>query len=571
MAVPRHQLQQPENYLSPESNATASVSAKARFDLLPIEIQHRIFEQLSFQDCVRASNVSRSWHSHSLRRPSLWRSISFDNCESVTTRNLLPYCQQKYVQSTYVRELHISNAFGKRLSDIFTFANEQEWKDIEKVTLKHARLNLSVPKFLDTISSRLTSLELKFIWWDFSRELLPDSLLKSCPQLVSLHYSTTLHDDLWDNYKYIDQPHEHLIDLAISIRQRSWHGYMMHRLLQSLPKLRRLSIVPDKQEDPEPILATISQSCPDLECFNLVSRISDLRTSGPVPMTDGVLRELVVDDVKDTWYAYANALNDAFIAKYCKTLECLDISGYWFVGPTAMKNLAPFSFPGLNMLYLSDNQGQPQPEKVTRHLCAFLRHTPELIYADFKAINSVTDAVLRTLRAHANLEILCLDRCREISSIGLGALVKSNNYLVELKLHNIDGFTDDIFGMIAKELPSLRVLDIVACQNISLAGLDTFLNNLENSEPRQNKLRKLVVEYVKPERGIDVDWAIELLLSRLNKYVIQWRFARPSPPKRESKYEEITDQQWKVLEQKAIIDEKVIIYRMKNLSISDSR
>ena len=127
-----HQTQQAVNCLPYEPNDSICLSPKTGFELLPVEIQHRIFEQLPFQDCVRASNVSRAWHNHALRRPGLWRCIAFDNCSTMTTKNLRTYCQRKCIQPQYVRELLFTNAIGNQLPELLKFTIEQRWTNIEK-------------------------------------------------------------------------------------------------------------------------------------------------------------------------------------------------------------------------------------------------------------------------------------------------------------------------------------------------------------------------------------------------------------------------------------------------------
>ncbi|KAI9258952.1 hypothetical protein BDA99DRAFT_606159 [Phascolomyces articulosus] len=599
------------------------------FDSLPVELQMHIMDQLSLRECVGASNVNKSWHELALCRPSLWRSIVFDDTPpfaDFTTDHfgyLERYCQRNYIKNTFVREVRICKAVDKTLLEIFEFIMKHKWNEIEQVTIQSTRLNASLLVFLNTISKTITTLDLKFKTWhnidtsnnpDIPRPkmLLPDILLSQCPNLATLIYSSTLSEDTWDDdttsYSYLDTPHQHLVDFAISLRHRTWYGYKLESLLQSLPKLRRLSVRPDKDEDPELIFTAISQSCPNLDCLNIISSMNDSRIRGPIPTCtnttitttsvdttlegsrlneQSTLREFVIDDQKNAWYSYAKALSNlddtyssCWIKKHCKTIECLDISGYWFLGPMLISNnLARFSFPSLNMLFLSDSQGQPQPSRIASSLCTFLRHTPVLFYADFTGVNALTDQVMQTLKNHNTMETLRLKYCRNVTSSGLSEFIKNNVYLVELRLQNMSGLTDDIFSMLGDRdgLPSLRVLEIVACYHVSLAGLDRFITQLEKGreeehidgdsaqEKQKKPLDRFTIDYYKSDRSLNLDWAIELLLGRLDKKVKQWKFIRPSICP--TKYDRISELAWIEQEKKKMDTMEEMIESFKNLSL----
>ena len=521
------------------------------------------------------------------------------------------------------------------------------------VKIRTTQLNASLPTFLDTVSNTITTLDLKFktlasadvgsLSQQQMTTLLPDSLLRQCPKLVTLIYSATLDQDIWDDgYKCLNTPHQHLMDLAINLRNRSWKGYRLESLLQWLPKLRRFSLRPDKDEKPEPIFTAITQFCPNLDCLNIVSSMNDSRIRGPIPLDNDIvidmpivpaviakpttttlplleekartsynstivkllapssqLRELVIDDRFNRWYEYAKALsnNDKsyssnLIKNYSKTLECLDITGYWFLGPLMTEsNLGCYSFPCLNMLYLSDNQGQPQLRRVESSLCTFLRHAPALFYADFTGVNTVTNQVMRALKKYnVYLETLRLKCCRNVDSSGLSNFFSHNVSLVEIKLNTTNGLTDQVFGMLGDKqmAPSLRILEIVACCNVSLAGLDMFLANLEKesnddderiqqqpqeeegknriTKKKKERLDKFMIEYNKSEQRLNIDWAIELMLRRLDKNAIEWTFIRPSV--HTTKYEQITNYEWKEQETKQLELIEEVMEDFKRLSIS---
>ncbi|KAG2223023.1 hypothetical protein INT45_012322 [Circinella minor] len=626
------------------------------FDSLPVELHCKIMDQLSLRECVLASNVNRNWHELALRRPNLWRSVTFDDNQNNNNRMthnldyLDTYCQRQYIKNTFVRDIKIRKVVDENVYEIFDFIMKHNWNEIEQVKIRTTRLNASLETFLGTVSNTLTTLDLKFkilgsadtssLSQQQITSLLPDSLLRQCPKLVTLIYSTTLDQDIWDNgYKCLDTPHQHLMDLAINLRNRSWKGYQLESLLRWLPKLRRFSLRPDKDENPEPIFTAITQFCPNLDCLNIISSMNDSRIRGPLVLDNTIvtnmnivptviaksttlpsleekdninynntfikssaaaqLRELVIDDQLNRWYEYAKALSNNdnsyssnLIKNYSNTLECLDITGYWFLGPLMIENnLGRYSFPSLNMLYLSDTQGQPQHRRISSSLCTFLRHTPALCYADFTGVNAVNSQVMRALKKYnVYLETLRLKSCRNLNSTGLSDFFTYNVSLVEVRLNTTNGLADHVFGMLGDKqmVPSLRILEIVACCNVSLAGLDMLLTNLEKDDndgnekiqqqrqeeeerdkitkKKKERLEKFVIEYNKSERRLNLDWAIELMLRRLDKNAIEWTFIRPSVHR--TKYERITNYEWEEQEKKQLKMIQEVMDDFKKLTIS---
>ena len=112
------------------------------FDSLPIELHCKIMDQLSLRECVLASNVNRIWHELALRRPNLWRSITFEDNQNDTnhvTNNLDyldTYCQRQYIKNTFVRDIKIRKVVDKNVCEILDFIMQHNWNEIEQGKIK---------------------------------------------------------------------------------------------------------------------------------------------------------------------------------------------------------------------------------------------------------------------------------------------------------------------------------------------------------------------------------------------------------------------------------------------------
>ena len=70
-----------------------------------------------------------------------------------------------------------------------------------------------------------------------------------------------------------------------------------------------------------------------------------------------------------------------------------------------------------------------------------------------------------------NLDTIKLDRCYEVTDVGVSAVVSSCKFLIHLQLRGVRRLQGDFLPSISKRLPGLKVLDLDRCPNIKKVDL----------------------------------------------------------------------------------------------------
>ncbi|CDS05416.1 hypothetical protein LRAMOSA07944 [Lichtheimia ramosa] len=471
----------------------------------------------------------------------MWRDISTEGHFNIGL-SLLPF--RTYIRGETVRQVHfdcgeISSWYKPGEPDttrVIDFLLAQECFYLQKVFMRAAFESESTFSKFVFLTGRdtITELEIDCKDREVAAMLVLDAVLRYYPNLERCACKT--HRDwpvdrtgLFENVK----PHQHLQQLAIHLS--GYRPLPIDRIVQYMPKLRRISSTSLICEDVDPILQHIMASCPDIEHINLggtLEQSSSRMISTRISPRQG-LRSLYICH-RRRWRGIGLI---HVMERYHHTLESLSIFGDLGLHPHVMARLASLSFPRLDTLILAMTDGGSEAVDYNINMAAFLRQSTRLRHLHL-AKSSANDIVfLNGLQQLCSLRQLVIDDCTFVTDTALMQLLSHQPHLTDLTLKHTAAVTDDVLERIGTNCTALKTLHIDS-PVITIYGLKRWMDTRGNGSC--HRLESLEV-YCSAK---DHEEMLESILDRMSDYAIQWQFGTLPQQDRQCYQIVFTHQTW---------------------------
>ncbi|KAI9491116.1 hypothetical protein BDB00DRAFT_514204 [Zychaea mexicana] len=247
--------------------STVKIYTVAQLPSLPHEIQHKVFERLSFDECKRCSQLSRAWRSAVLNWPGMWRCLQMNK----KFRYFQIHCDR--IEKSALKGIDIDTYSGKTILwiKLVSFLAKQNFNAINWARLKIDFLSKDTAlMFLNTCGNALSYLHISLHLArkvDFAASVGPDMFVQKCPNLTKLTFIGPIADVTeWRPSTALKNiKHQRLTDLALVIS--NIHDNMdIVTFLKAVPKLKYLAVsynIAHTTSDPS-FPMELQQYCPDL-------------------------------------------------------------------------------------------------------------------------------------------------------------------------------------------------------------------------------------------------------------------------------------------------------------------
>lgn len=314
---------------------------------------------------------------------------------------------------------------------------------------------------------------------------------------------------LFENVK----PHQHLQELVIHLS--GYRPLPIDRIVQYMPKLRRITSTSLICEDVDPILQHIMASCPDIEHINLGGTLEQ-NPSRMIKSSTSAQKGL-----KSLYICHRRRWRGIGLIhvmdRYHHTLESLSIFGDLGLHPLVMARLAALSFPRLDTLILAMTDGGSEAVDYNINMAAFLRQSTRLRHLHLAKSSANNIVFLNGLQQLSSLQQLIIDNCTFLTDTALMQLLSHQPHLTDLILKHTAAVTDDVFESIAANCTALRILHVHSPVS-TIHGLKRWMDTRAIGSCQQ--LESLEV-YCSAK---DHEEMLESVLDRMGDYAKQWQF-----------------------------------------------
>ncbi|KAI8140261.1 hypothetical protein BJV82DRAFT_223432 [Fennellomyces sp. T-0311] len=529
---------------------------------LPSEIQYKIFGHLTFRERCRCSMVCRSWHSLIMTWVDMWKSLSTTDGHTIVPE-LLQY--KKYIDGSSVKHICVrksyDNAYGVDLQQIIKFLMDQGCNMIEQVEIQFQEadkfgsrnefggtnnsvkeaLQIAAPTFYDL--TRISGDTLTRITFDIDTDKInatPDLLLKHCPELEQLSYTTLSLDQMSWISELNGVNHQHLVDFHVQISRMTIYSDLKP-ILEAMPKLQRLGVLTDYNigDNGAQIASIIRQCCPDLVnlCLATFQDRSILkkwcatdwkiRKSGQSGLE--VLALYHEDDAapSEFWIILSQLLSESY--KSLKTLELT--SSLMPESPglqdVHLNSISTLVFPSLTHLVLEHVYAYPHP-----WLFGFLEHSvPNLNSIALRYIWYGSDILHSLALGVKHLEHLELAHWPEYSEDELvqffATMAQINPTLRSLTLMDMESATARVLEAVVSKYRAIDQMQVYEYPDMDIEGVGQFFANA-NLE-RKIEYLDLNLACIPPEESFfspeifTRQGSIRSALEKLNSNTKRWK------------------------------------------------
>ncbi|KAI8138732.1 hypothetical protein BJV82DRAFT_673276 [Fennellomyces sp. T-0311] len=432
-------------------------------ELLPYDVLLYIFESLSKQDCIRASQTCHAWRQFILRLPKLWRTLS-DREWNIGNLNA------EYIQASDVREL-LLHGEGYTMDGIRSAADfvvRNGYRNIQRALFgKRVIDGHMLRPLVNLFGSNLTSLSL--FNDDQPSSTLP-YVLNQCPNLSVLDYLATIYPEHPMDLSSL-QPHHHLKTLVVAFFSldpvASYRIYaLMRALLHKMPNVEQILMNPE-YTNPRQMFHLLRWYTPSLKTIVFSEAYPFERLGRQVDATLNI--------AKSTSILRSDVL--FLLETNCERLKVLDIRGVYQLTANDMIRIVHWHWPALRALHLGPHSDQVLS---TSRLSQFLHAAPSLEVIEMVDLLAANDQILAVLSDLHHLVKILFRRLENITCTGLAAFVMNTNSrasLHTLKLILMDAVTKDVFELMGDRLPALKTLDISGLSfSMPLSSLERFIS-----------------------------------------------------------------------------------------------
>ncbi|KAI7856817.1 hypothetical protein BDC45DRAFT_502384 [Circinella umbellata] len=528
--------------------------SNAQFQLLPPEILDNIFKYLSFRDKWRICSVSNSWRFIMLHWGNMFKQLSTDEYKKGDLSSiLLPY--KPYINDTTVKYIQINVQQSEDLMSTINFLVDNKCNQITKVnvTTTHWK-KYNFLRMTTHCGKMLTELSLTFNCGDDGQyRPSPDLILRHCPKLRSLFYAGPIHCiRQWNPSFPTHFKHDHLQDLGLYVHNSNG-TFEAKNILSVTPYIQRLRLGLQSIENTSPLLflETLQQFCPKLVTLAIQHKYGSAIVIDPDLLgveqknyTNFGLENFVFHDPFDK-YSNAQLLVQSLIGKYHQSLRAMYINCTYMRhdqdGFSGTDQLDSFILPSLrhlsllgriNSFHRSSNSNVLHPLS-----CLITNSTTNLQQLDLTYLEGNIE--LGPFASQANqIQKIHLTHCNAIGSHQLASLFgnlasKKKLQLTHIILRCMQHVSSEVLFSIASIAQRHRLKEVIIdhCDNVTIEGMELFLNNIPTYSNGESKINKINASLIYQSSGSQVfpeKDKIQQVLHKLDARVLEWKLSLTS-------------------------------------------
>ncbi|KAJ8653958.1 hypothetical protein O0I10_010407 [Lichtheimia ornata] len=393
--------------------------------ILPYDILHTIFAQVSFDRRIQCMAVCQSWRNFLKSWFGMWCRLHFTSAMSV-------YAIKQYMSYTtgrYVRQLCITGQKKSRMNTILQLGIDRDCHYIQNLEIVDCQIPVTLfLRFLRLMGKELRSL--KLVDTGLSLNVVVEHVFPLCPGITQLIY----HDA---------HPSEGIqLDKQLALTHLSLSGpsnEIQKHMIRHCPQLICLSLYSSQHDD---ILTLALRDCPNLIEFSIAKRTEYWETRDENKPSKG-LQQLAFPSHSEV---SERSLISA-IEVHHGTLEVIDIRGCYSWSTSATSRLISRPLKRLRELYIQSTAAFSETQ-----LCELIRNTTTLETVHMQSMPSVTNAVLEALAEQPFLRRIDLSNCPNVTGLGIRQLLHDKRMIRRLVINNCSNIRPDAVSLAREKL-----------------------------------------------------------------------------------------------------------------------